>query len=153
MGNQNTPAPVPNPIPSPIPDPVPPVPIPGTPISLSIDPVALVNGILDCYKQVTIAKEEQLTLRTQIREQSRVYIAAIEANTKEFEMALEQVKIERMEFVKLLCDTIRQQGVDEFSLQLCQYILQYLIDTNPMHSAGKSLQFANSVTGMIGRKD
>lgn len=148
MGNQNTPALAPNPTPGPVP-----VPIPGTPVSLSIDPVALVNGILDCYKEVTIAKEEQLTLRTQIREQSRVYIAAIEANTKEFEMALDQIKIERMEFVKLLCDVIRQNGVDEFSLRLCENILQYLTNTNPMNNAGKSLQFANAVSGMIGRRD
>lgn len=148
MGNQNTPALAPNPTPGPVP-----VPIPGTPVSLSIDPVALVNGILDCYKEVTIAKEEQLTLRTQIREQSRVYIAAIEANTKEFEMALDQIKIERMEFVKLLCDVIRQNGVDEFSLRLCENILQYLTNTNPMNNAGKSLQFANTVSGMIGRRD
>lgn len=148
MGNQNTPALAPNPTPGPVP-----VPIPGTPVSLSIDPVALVNGILDCYKEVTIAKEEQLTLRTQIREQSRVYIAAIEANTKEFEMALNQIKIERMEFVKLLCDVIRQNGVDEFSLRLCENILQYLTNTNPMNNAGKSLQFANTVSGMIGRRD
>ena len=148
MGNQNTLAPAPNPTPAPVP-----VPIPGTPMSLSIDPVALVNGILDCYKEVTIAKEEQLTLRTQIREQSRVYIAAIEANTKEFEMALDQIKIERMEFVKILCDVIRQNEVDEFSLRLCENILQYLTNTNPMNNAGKSLQFANAVSGMIGRRD
>lgn len=148
MGNQNTLAPAPNPTPAPVP-----MPIPGTPMSLSIDPVALVNGILDCYKEVTIAKEEQLTLRTQIREQSRVYIAAIEANTKEFEMALDQIKIERMEFVKILCDVIRQNEVDEFSLRLCENILQYLTNTNPMNNAGKSLQFANAVSGMIGRRD
>lgn len=148
MGNQNTLAPAPNPTPAPVP-----MPIPGTPMSLSIDPVALVNGILDCYKEVTIAKEEQLTLRTQIREQSRVYIAAIEANTKEFEMALGQIKIERMEFVKILCDVIRQNEVDEFSLRLCENILQYLTNTNPMNNAGKSLQFANAVSGMIGRRD
>ena len=148
MGNQNTLAPAPNPTPAPVP-----MPIPGTPMSLSIDPVALVNGILDWYKEVTIAKEEQLTLRTQIREQSRVYMAAIEANTKEFEMALDQIKIERVEFVKILCDVIRQNEVDEFSLILCENILQYLTNTNPMNNAGKSLQFANAVSGMIGRRD
>ena len=128
-----------------------PVPIPG--IALNIDPVALVNGILDCYKNVTIAKEEQLTLRTQIREQSRVCIAVIEANTKEFELALEQLKIERMYFVKLVCDAIRQNGIDEFSLRLCEKVLDYLTKTNPMYSVGKSLQFSNSVCGMIGRRD
>jgi hypothetical protein len=152
MGNQNVPAPAPNPNPAPVPTPGPmPIPIPGTPIS--IDPVALVNGILDCYKNVAIAKEEQLTLRTQIREQSRVCIAAIEANTKEFELALDQVKIERMEFVKLVCDTIRQDGVDEYSLKLCEKVLDYLTNTNPMNHAGKSLQFSNSISGMIGRRD
>lgn len=144
MGDKNVPAP--NPERSPMP-----IPIPGTPIS--IDPVALVNGILDCYKNVTIAKEEQLTLRTRIREQSRVCIAAIEANTKEFELALDQVKIERMEFVRLVCDVIRQEGVDEFSLKLCEKVLDYLTDTNPMNHAGKSLQFSNSISGMIGSRD
>ena len=62
MGNQNLPVPTPNPNPVPEPNPIPEMPI-------SIDPVALVNGILDCYKNVAIAKEEQLTLKTQIREQ------------------------------------------------------------------------------------
>ena len=139
MGNQNVPTPAPT---------------PGSmPIPISIDPVALVNGILDCYKNVAIAKEEQLTLRTQIREQSRVYIAAIEANTKKFELALEQAKIERMEFVRLVCNTIGQGGVDEYSLKVCEMILDYLINTNPMNHAGKSLQFSNSISGMIGRRD
>jgi hypothetical protein len=148
MENQNTPALSPGSNPSPVP-----VPIPDTPVSLSIDPVALVNGILDCYKEVTIAKEEQLTLRTQIREQSRVYIAAIEANTKEFEMALDTIKVERMTFINMLCDAIRQRDVDECSLKICEKILEYLTNTNPMNYAGKSLQFANSVSGMIGRRD
>lgn len=120
-------------------------------ISSNIDPVALVNGILDCYKNVAVAKEEQLTLRTQIREQSRVCIAAIEANTREFKLVLDQIKIERMEFIKLVCDTIRQDGVDEYSLKLCEKILDYLMNTNPMNHAGKSLQFFGSVSGMIGR--
>lgn len=128
-----------------------PIPISGT--SISIDPLALVNGILDCYKNVTIAKEEQLTLRTRIREQSRVCIVAIEANTKEFQLALDQVKIERMEFVRLVCDVIQQEGVDEFSLKLCEKVLDYLTDTNPMNHAGKSLQFSSSVSGMIGSRD
>lgn len=132
-----------------------PAPVPGyiSEIPISIDPVALVNGILDCYKNVTIAKEEQLTLRTQIREQSRVCIAAIEANTKEFELALEQAKIERMEFVKLVCDTIRADGVDEYSLKLCEKVLDYLTKTDPMNHTGKSFQFSDSVSGMIGRRD
>lgn len=144
MGDKNVPAP--NPERSPMP-----IPIPGT--SVSIDPVALVNGILDCYKNVIIAKEKQLTLRTRIREQSRVCIAAIEANTKEFELALGQVKIERMEFVRLVCDVIRQDGVDEFSLKLCEKVLDYLTNTNPMNHTGKSFQFSNSISGMIGGRD
>lgn len=152
MGNQNVPAPAPNPNSTPVPTPgLMPIPISEAPIS--IDPVALVNGILDCYKNVAIAKEEQLTLRTQIREQSRVCIVAIEANTREFELALEQVKIERMEFVKLVCDTIRQDRIDEYSLKLCEKVLNYLTNTNPMNHAGKSLQFSNSVSGIIGRRD
>lgn len=152
MENQNVPAQASNPSPAPSPTPGSmPMPIPGTPIS--IDLVALVNGILDCYKNVAIAKEEQLTLRTQIREQSRVCIAAIEANTWEFELALEQVKIERREFVKLVCDTIRQDGVDKYSLKLCEKVLDYLTNTNPMNHAGKSLQFSDSISGMIGRRE
>lgn len=118
-------------------------------VPINIDPVALVNGILDCYKDITIAKEEQLTLRTKIREQSRVYIAAIEANTKEFELALEQIKVERMEFVKLVCDIIRQDGVDEFSLKLCEHILNYLNDSNPMNHAGEFFRLSNTVSGLI----
>lgn len=146
MENQNVSTPAPNPNPAPMP-----IPVPGTPIS--IDPVALVNGILDCYKNVAIAKEEQLTLRTQIREQSRVCIAVIEANTKEFELALDQIKIERMKFVDLICNTIRQNGIDEFSLKLCEKILNHLTDTNPMNYAGKSLQISNSISGMIEGRD
>lgn len=107
---------------------------------INMDPVVLVNGILDCYKNVAIAKEEELTRRTQIREQSRVYIAAIEANTKQFEMALAQVKMERMAFVELVCDTIRQKGVDEYSLRLCEKVLDYLTGTNIMNNAEKCLE-------------
>lgn len=148
MGNQNNPAPAPNPSPKPNPSPMP---IPGTPVSIDI--TSVVNGIVDCYKNTTIAREEQLTLRTQIREQSRVCIAAIEANTKEFKLALDQVKFERMEFINLVCDIIRRDGVDEYSLRLCEKILDYLTCTNPMNSAGKALQFSNSVSGMIGRRE
>ncbi len=150
MISKNVPTQVPNPEPTPTPGPMP-IPIPGTPIS--IDPVTLVKGILECYRNVTIAREEQVTLRLQIREQSRVCIASIEANTKEFELALEQAKIERMEFVKLVCDTIRQDGVDEYSLKLCEKVLDYLTNTSPMKHAGKSLQISTSISGMIGRND
>ena len=72
---------------------------------------------------------------------------------EEFELALEQVKIERMEFVRLVCDIIRQDGIDEFSLKLCEKVLDYLTNTNPMYHTGKSLQFSNSISGMIGRRD
>lgn len=130
-------------------EPVPVPPAPDTPVS--IDPVALVNGILDCYKDVTIAKEEQMTRRTQIREQARVCIAAIEANTREFELTLEQLKIERMELIKMLCNVIQQKEVDECSLQLCKILLDHLAYTNPMNNVGKSLQFSSAASGIIGR--
>ncbi len=134
MGDKNVPVPDPQPSPMPI----------------SIDPVALVQGMLNCYQNITISKEEQLTLRTQVREQSRVCIAAIEANTKEFEMALNQIKTERTELVRNLCEIIRMDGVDENSLKICQLILEYLTDSNPMNYAGKSLKFGNTVSEMIG---
>lgn len=113
--------------------------VPGIPIA--IDPVQMINGIFDCYKNVTTTREEQQTLRTEIREKSRVYIAAIEANTKEFKMALEQIGPERMELIKLVCDLVRQEGVDEYSLKVCEKVIEYLMSGNPMDSVGKTLKF------------
>lgn len=96
----------------------------------------IVNGILDCYKGISIAKEEQLTLRNQIREQSRACIAAIEANTRKFVMALESCRNERMELVNKICDIVQQTNLDEYSLHLCKLILDYLLKTNPMDYVG-----------------
>jgi hypothetical protein len=133
---------VPIPVPTPIPD-----------IPVSIDITALIHEISDCYQNVTIEKEKQLTLRTRAREQARVAIAAIDANTKEFELSLEQHKSERGELIKLLCDIIRHDGVDESSLRFCEKVLEYLYSTNPMDRIGNSMQYATSFSKAIGGSD
>lgn len=119
--------------------------IPGMPVS--VDPVVLVNGILDCYKNVEINREEQRTRREQVREQSRVYITAIEADTKKFHDALERVSGERIQLVMTLCEVIKKDDVDESSLQICKMILDYLTNNNPMNAIGQSN------LSMLGRKD
>ena len=50
------------------------------PVSIPVEVIAqTAQQLLDSYKSVAIAKEEEITRRTQIREQSRVMIAAYEA--------------------------------------------------------------------------
>lgn len=111
-----------------------PVPNPEFPVGISLDPVALVNGILDCYKNVKISQEEQMTRRMQIREQSKNCLAQIEADTKKFQDALNEKKELRMKYTDLICDLIRQKDIDDYSLQLCKMILDYLIQTDPMNA-------------------
>lgn len=104
----------------------------GTPISVDVDPVALVNGILDCYKNVKINQEIQETERARIREQSRVYIAAIEANTKKFEMTIKQTGTERMAFITTICNLLSRDILDDNSVKLCELVLNYLNENNPL---------------------
>lgn len=115
-----------------------PVPVPD--MQISIDPVKLVGEILDCYKNVAIAREEQETRRTQIREQSRVCIAAIEADTKKFEMALNKIGDERMQLIGLISDVLKKDNVDEYSVRICEMVLTYLMKTNPMFMPEKMIK-------------
>ena len=46
-----------------------------------------------------------------------------------------------MELIKLVCDLVRQEGVDEYSLKVCEKVIEYLMSGNPMDSVGKTLKF------------
>lgn len=109
-----------------------PVPIPGTPVSVNVDPVALVNGFLDCYKNIKINQEIQATERARIREHARVCIATIEADTKKFEMALNQVGTERIAMVKSICNVLTRDVLDDNSVKVCELVLNYLNQNNPL---------------------
>lgn len=104
----------------------------GLPAVSAIEAAKLLTDIIDCYKCVTIAKEEQLTKRMMIREQARVCLAAIEGRIKEFEEALERAKIERDKLLDLLCEIVRKGDCDSNTLDLCKYILDNLDRGNPM---------------------
>jgi hypothetical protein len=117
-----------------------PIPIPGTPVSVNVDLVELVNGILDCYKEVKVAQELQATERARIREQSRVFIAVIEADTKKFEMALKCAGAERMVMVTSICDLLNRNVLDDNSVKVCELTLNYLSQSNPLAAVGNSNQ-------------
>jgi hypothetical protein len=104
------------------------------PVSIPIEVIAqTAQQLLDSYKSVAIAKEEEITRRTQIREQSRVMIAAYEADTKKFMLALEQSHLVRMEMIESLSCMIRDRDIDEGALKMANMILNYLASTDPVH--------------------
>lgn len=104
------------------------------PVSIPVEVIAqTAQQLLDSYKSVAIAKEEEITRRTQIREQSRVMIAAYEADTKKFMLALEQSHLERMEMIEILSCMIRDRDIDEGTLKMANMILNYLASTDPVH--------------------
>lgn len=112
-------------------------------ILTEVNPEEMLNSILDCYKNVAIAKEEQITLRTKVREMSRIYIAAIESNTKQFEIAVNSSKMERMEMIKAICGILGQKDINEESKQVCNMFLKYLSDNNPMKFVGQTNKISN----------
>ena len=85
-----------------------------------------------------------------IQEQSRVIISKIEADTKRFEMALAAASAERMTLVNLVSDIIRCGRADEYSLRICETILNYLTISNPMNSIGGNS--ALTTHGMLNQK-
>ena len=104
------------------------------PVSIPVEAIAhAAQQLFDSYKSVAIAKEEQITRRTQIREQYRVMIAAYEADTKKFMLALEQSHLERMEMIEILSCMIRDRDIDEGTLKMANMILNYLASTDPVH--------------------
>lgn len=104
------------------------------PVSIPVEVIAqTAQQLLDSYKSVAIAKEEEITRRTQIREQSRVMIAAYEADTKKFMLALEQSHLERMEMIEILSCMIRDRDIDEGTLKMANMILNYLASTDLVH--------------------
>lgn len=104
------------------------------PVSIPVEVIAqTAQQLLDSYKSVAIAKEEEITRRTQIREQYRVMIAAYEADTKKFMLALEQSHLERMEMIEILSCMIRDRDIDEGALKMANMILNYLASTDPVH--------------------
>ena len=103
------------------------------PVSISVETIAqAAQQLLDSYKSVAIAKEEQVTRRMQIREQSRVMIAAYEADTKKFMLALEQSHLVRMEMIEAMSLMIRDRDIDEGTLKMANMILNYLASTDPV---------------------
>ena len=104
------------------------------PVSIPVEVIAqTAQQLLDSYKSVAIAKEEEITRRTQIREQSRVMIAAYEADTKKFMLALEQSHLVRMEMIEAMSLMIRDRDIDEGTLKMANMILNYLASTDPVH--------------------
>ena len=104
------------------------------PVSIPVEVIAqTAQQLLDSYKSVAIAKEEEITRRTQIREQSRVMIAAYEADTKKFMLALKQSHLVRMEMIEALSCMIRDRDIDEGTLKMANMILNYLASTDPVH--------------------
>ena len=104
------------------------------PVSIPVEVIAqTAQQLLDSYKSVAIAKEEEITRRTQIREQSRVMIAAYEADTKKFMLALKQSHLVRMEMIEALSSMIRDRDIDEGALKMANMILNYLASTDPVH--------------------
>lgn len=119
-------------------------------LNLDVDVVALVKNIANCYQNISMEKERQETERMRILEQSRVIISKIEADTKRFEMVLAAASAERMTLINLVSDIIRCGRADEYSLRICETILNYLTISNPMNSiGGKS---ALITPGMLNQK-
>jgi len=114
------------------------VPIPGTPVNVDVDPVAWVNGILDYYKSIKINQGIQATERARIREYARICISAIEADTKKFEIALNQVGTERIKMVNSICDLLTSDVLDDNSVKVCELVLNYLNQNNPLSAVASS---------------
>ena len=102
-------------------------------IPVSIDIGALLKDAFNCYQNVEMSREEQITLRTEIREKAKICIAMIEADTSRFEMQLNEMRIERMKYIDTICEIMRKEKVDNTIFELCKEILNYLVITNPMN--------------------
>lgn len=55
-----------------------------------------------------------------------------------------------MNLVTTICNLVQQDGVDEYSLELCKWILKYLSETNPMNQIGEAQGFEESIIKRIG---
>jgi len=96
------------------------------PINIEVDPVELINGFLDCYKDITINRDIQDTEKTRIREYAKLLSKNIESNTKKYELVINQISKERTCFVETICSIATSPDLDENSLKICTYLLSYL---------------------------
>lgn len=119
-------------------------------MSIPVDPTVIVTKLAECYRDMDIQRERQATLRTQIREYSRICNWVIEANTRIFEARLSAVKGERMELVKTICEIARRKEIDENSLKLCELFLNYLSAHDLGDMAGGFLQMPSPILELEG---
>ncbi len=120
--------------------------------SLPVNPTVIVTKLMDCYRDIENQREQQATLRTQIREYSRMCIATIESNTRMFEAKLNAVKEERMELVRTVCDIARRKEIDEMSLRLCEMFLNILFKDSSWDEAERFLQIPSGIPGLTERR-
>lgn len=104
----------------------------GEESNLDIDPVELVNGILNVYRDIKVNKEIEETKRYEIRQKAKVYIAGIEAETSKFETFINIKHEERMPLINSICELLKRDVLDDNCVKLCQMLLDSLLKTDPL---------------------
>lgn len=94
--------------------------------------IELANSVINACKEIKINQDIQATERARIRAQAEVCNALIEADTMKFEKALRELSVERMEFVRAFCTLATGDMLDENTVRICEWILQYLGQNTPV---------------------
>ena len=91
-----------------------------------------IDNIVSHLSTIICTEQIEGTKRLEIREQSRCYIASIQADLLKFQDSLRQSSLDRARILSMLYDITTKDSIDEYSRQLAFYFLQYLEHTDPL---------------------
>ncbi|MBU5337405.1 hypothetical protein [Intestinibacter bartlettii] len=101
-------------------------------VNLELNPADILDVILSTYKDVKNVQEIEDTKRYEVRQKAKAYIANIEATTKLNEISLKLTHEERMPLILKICDILSKDILDEYCLKVCQMLLNYLSQDEPL---------------------
>ena len=101
-------------------------------VNLELNPADIIDVILSTYKDVKNVQEIEDTKRYEVRQKAKAYIANIEATTKLNEISLKLTHEERMPLILKICDILSKDILDEYCLKVCQMLLNYLSQDEPL---------------------
>lgn len=94
--------------------------------------IEFTNSLINAYKDIKINEDIQETERSRIRAQAKICIAMIEADTYKFEKVLQLISEERQPLIAALCILMTKDILDDGTLSVIKYILDYLKSSSPL---------------------
>ena len=87
------------------------------------DLILLVENMVDCYRECTVTSEIEETKREKVRNQARVMIAQIEANTEQYVAQINKDTATNIALIQTIGKLLEKPQLDEDCYKICEMIL------------------------------